>query len=446
MTAVESIPSARRLIRSLRDMGYDFAQAVADVVDNAVTAKATSVCIDIEFDGDESWLRIADNGIGMKPERLREAMRFGSNRDYAEDDLGKFGLGLKTASLSQCECLSVASRWNRERADIVGYSWDLEHVDRTNRWEIIPLDRERTTAAVRDPLKDHPGTVVLWRRLDRLLGYKHPYGEASRKRLLQMCREVEIHLAMVFHRFIAGEAGGRPLRMFVNGNRLAPWDPFCRGEEKTRTLQEVAFDVEHDGQKGKVVFQPYILPSQDAFSSRAAADAASGPANWNQQQGFYIYRAGRMIQSGGWSKLRTPDEHTKLARVAVFFPPALDNAFKVNVAKMRVQMPAAIRDDIRAAITPVVKLAREVYDRKSRTGTPKLPKPSGRGQGSAATTTTTEEKAEAGRPQPQPSEGGRSDLGGSGRYTFDEWSSLLLAEARGREKVVVSKVLQRVRD
>jgi signal transduction histidine kinase len=93
MTAVESIPSTRRLVRSLRDMGYDFTQAVADVVDNAVTANATLVCIDLEFEGDDSWVRIADNGIGMKPEMLREAMRFGSNRDYSEDDLGKFGLG-----------------------------------------------------------------------------------------------------------------------------------------------------------------------------------------------------------------------------------------------------------------------------------------------------------------------------------------------------------------
>lgn len=443
MTAVESIPSARRLIRSLRDMGYDFAQAVADVVDNAVTAKATTVCIDVEFEGDDSWIRIADNGFGMKPEMLREAMRFGSNREYSEDDLGKFGLGLKTASLSQCECLSVASRWNRDRADITGYSWDLDHIDRTNRWEIIPLERERTTAAVRGPLKDHPGTVVLWRRLDRLLGYKHPYGESSRKRLLQMCREVEVHLSMVFHRFLAGEAGKRALKIFVNGNRLAPWDPFCRGEEKTKTLQEVNFDLEHEGKKGTVVLQPYILPPQDAFSSRTAADAASGPASWNHQQGFYIYRAGRMIQSGGWSNLRAADEHTKLARVAVLFPPALDDAFKVNVAKMRVQMPAAIRDDIRTAITPVVKLAREVYDRKSRLGPAGPPRIAGRVQAGNAGTVASGDKPDNGRPQPKAS--GRSDPSASGRYTFDEWAILLLAEAREAEKAVVSKVLRRVR-
>jgi signal transduction histidine kinase len=110
VTAIEVIPSARRLIRSLRDMGYDFAQAVADIVDNSVEARATVVAIDVEFDGDDSWVRIRDNGKGMKPDELREAMRYGAERVYDTDDLGKFGLGLKTASMSQCECLTISTR------------------------------------------------------------------------------------------------------------------------------------------------------------------------------------------------------------------------------------------------------------------------------------------------------------------------------------------------
>src|SRR5687768_16355260 len=113
MTPIEVIPDARRHMRSLSDMGYDFAQAIADVVDNSIAAEATEVRIDIEFDGDESWVRIADNGAGMRPEVLKEAMRYGANREYDEDDLGKFGLGLKTASMSQCRRLTVASRWNK---------------------------------------------------------------------------------------------------------------------------------------------------------------------------------------------------------------------------------------------------------------------------------------------------------------------------------------------
>src|SRR5664280_2707854 len=364
MTGIEVIPSAKRLSKSLRDLGYDFCQAIADIVDNAIEAKATRVTIDVEFDGDDSWVRIADNGKGMNPDALREAMRYGAEREYDENALGKFGLGLKTASMSQCQCLSVASRWNPARAEIAAYKWDLGHIEKTNRWEILPIGGTSLRPAIRQPLKDSTGTVVFWQRLDRILGYKHPYGEAARKRLSQTCREIELHLGMVFHRFLTGEIRGKRLKLWLNGNEIKPWDPFFRDEPKTKRLHPVTIQVRHEGISGDVILEPFVLPNQDAFSSPEAFRAASGPANWNQQQGFYIYRAGRMIQSGGWSNLHAPDEHMKLARVGVSFSPALDEAFKINVAKMRVQMPEQIRDDVRDAVAPVRKLAREAYDRK----------------------------------------------------------------------------------
>jgi hypothetical protein len=447
MTAIEVIPSARRLIKSLRDMGYDFAQAVADVVDNSVEAGATLVAIDIEFDGDDSWVRIADNGKGMKPDALREAMRFGAERTYEADDLGKFGLGLKTASLSQCECLSVASRWNRDRAAIAGYSWDLAHIEKSNKWEIIPIDKDSVNASIREPLKDGPGTVVLWQRLDRLLGYKHPYGEMSRKRLMQMCREVEIHLGMVFHRFIGGEASRRKFKIMVNGNTIAPWDPFCRNETKTKRLQPVVLKIEHEGISGEVTLEPFILPPQHAFSSKAAADTASGPANWNQQQGFYIYRAERMIQSGGWSNLRSPDEHTKLARIAIHFSPALDEAFKINVAKMRVQLPAAIRDDVREAIAPVMKLAREVYDRKPP-GSPPSPTRSALGTiptPSPLPVSLESYGAEAARDARFDGTAAVMTVASVPVLTVDEWSAKMLEAATADEHPTIDRVLKRLR-
>lgn len=420
-------------------MGYDFSQAVADIVDNSIEAKATVVAIDIEFDGDDSWVRIADNGNGMKPEQLREAMRYGAEREYEVDDLGKFGLGLKTASMSQCQCLSVASRWNRDRADIAAYSWDLSHIERTNRWEILAIDRNGLGPAIRQPLKDSTGTVVLWQRLDRILGYKYPYGEAARRRLSQICREIEAHLGMVFHRFISGEVRARKLKLLLNGNEIKPWDPFCRAEPKTKALQQMRFSLEHEGVSGEVLLEPFVLPHQDDFSSPEAFRLASGPASWNQQQGFYIYRAGRMIQSGSWSNLRAPDEHTKLARVAVSFLPKLDEAFKINVAKMRVQMPSRIRDTIRDAVGPVVKLAREVYDRKpARTSSASAP--------SSAPLVT---RAPA-PPAPVAVPGVSSSLvsgtpPSAALLTFDEWSRQMLGVATDDEKPIVRTVLERVR-
>lgn len=438
MSAIEVIPSAKRLIKSLRDMGYDFSQAVADIVDNSVEAGATLVAIDVEFDGDDSWVRIADNGKGMKPDQVREAMRYGAEREYDGDDLGKFGLGLKTASLSQCQHLSVASRWNTQRADIAAYCWDLDHIERKNRWEILPLNHNGMAPAIRAPLKDTTGTVILWQRLDRILGYKHPYGEFARKRLFQMCRDLEFHLAMVFHRFLSGEVRGKKLRILVNGNEVRLWDPFCESEAKTKKLQPVRLPIDHENVSGEVLLVPFILPHQDDFSSPDAFRAASGPSNWNQQQGFYIYRAGRMIQSGGWCNLRTPDEHTKLARVAVRFSPKLDEAFKVNVAKMRVQMPAQIRDAVREAIGPVVKLAREIYDRKPAKSAASPHRPT----------------VMQSPPGPEYASEGR-DTGSTNPsrvlpvtpslLTLDQWAERAVAVATEEERPIVEAVVARVR-
>jgi len=441
MAGIESIPSARRLVQSLRDMGYDFAQAVADVVDNAITAKATVIHVDITFDGDASWVRIADNGTGMTPAVLREAMRFGSNaRDYGDDDLGKFGLGLKTASLSQARYLAVASRWNKTRAEIHGYSWDIDHITRTDRWEIIALGKKGFSEEVRSPLKDHPGTVVVWRRLDRLLGYSHPYGESSRKRLLQMCREVENHLAMVFYRFLSGEAGRRRIRIFVNDNQVEPWDPFCRSEARTIQRPSKTLILDDERVQGEVLVEPFILPPMDGFGSREAADRAGGPAKWNQQQGFYIYRAGRLIQSGGWSYMRAVDEHLKLARVAVSFNPRLDEAFKVNVAKMRVLLPASLKQQMEEFLAPTIRLARETYDRKLPSpGTAPIPR-------SAADPTSGVTPAPL-RPSEAPSSPAESRAtAGTTRLSLAEWSKLLLSRTEPSEVSVVRKVLRRLKD
>lgn len=369
------VPSAKRMVRSLRDMGYEFSAAVADLIDNSIEAKASTVRVSVEWQGASSYVLIADNGEGMRPEQLQEAVRFGSERDYDDADLGKFGLGLKTASLSQCLRVTVATRWNPNRADILAYCWDVEHIEATNRWEVLSVKAADLPSAVRLHLKETPGTVVIWERLDRILDYKNPDGEPARKQLLAMARELEEHAAMVFHRFLSGEVRGKRLAVYVNDNKVEPWDPFARKESLTKRLESRAFRL--DGQKGKgdVVVEPFVLPSQAMFSSQEAFNRASGPRKWNAQQGFYIYRADRLIQSGGWCGLRATDEHRKLARIAISFNPKLDDEFKINVPKMRVLLPAAIRDEIDKFTKPAVKLAEEVYRKGKPKGPPPTPNP-----------------------------------------------------------------------
>lgn len=136
----EVVPAASRTIASLRDIGYELPQAVADLVDNSVSAGAKNVRIDIRFDGTESWIRIADDGDGMDTATLTESLRYGSSRQYQSDDLGKFGFGLKTASTSQCRRVTVASRRAKERARIEVRCLDLAHIERTDRWEILIVE------------------------------------------------------------------------------------------------------------------------------------------------------------------------------------------------------------------------------------------------------------------------------------------------------------------
>lgn len=431
----ELIPSARRLITSLRDMGYDFPAAVADIVDNSIEARATRVAIDVRFDGDDSWVRITDNGHGMKPAQIREALRYGTDREYdVKESLGKFGLGLKTASMSQCRRLSVASRSSPERAEIYAHSWDLEHVEKTDKWEILEVGRDKHPELLRDPLLEHTGTIVLWQRLDRILGFKHPYGEMAKKRLLGMCRELEEHLAMVFHRYISGEAGRRKVRLSVNGNPVKPWDPFARQEAGTKQLQPITLTYDHDGIKGEVLIEPFVLPPQPDFSSPQAHATAAGPLKWNRQQGFYIYRANRMIQSGGWSNLRTLDEHVKLARVAVSFDPRLDEAFKINVAKMRVQLPQQLRDQFEKAIGPVIKIAQTRYRGSASGGRSGLGRPA----------SSTDGLPPSSSPTASAPSGPRAGRGNGGLWTVTDLRREAERVATADERPVIRTVFDRL--
>ena len=197
MKRMEVIPSARRLIGSLRDIGYDLPVAVADLVDNSVAAGATAVRLDMSFEGTDSWIRLSDDGSGMSEGALVEALRFGTRRTYSARDLGKFGLGLKAASLSQCKRLTVASRSTIKGRTRVA-RWDLDHIESTDRWEVIRL-RPRDCVLATLPLRGTIGTVVLWERLDRILRFKSHRGRRAMDEFGRLQQEIEEHLAMVFH-------------------------------------------------------------------------------------------------------------------------------------------------------------------------------------------------------------------------------------------------------
>ena len=311
------------------------------------------------------YLRIVDNGTGMSERRLEESMRYGSSRSYFGDDLGYFGLGLKTASLSQCRSLTVATR-SAIRGRIRVRRWDLDDVSDRDAWL---LERPRNIDCrdeLIEPLEHRVGTVVMWEKLDRILGNRRPDGDAAQRKLNSVAEDLSLQLGMVFHRFLSRRSGPRRLRILLNERPVRPWDPFAKSEPMTQTLPIQRLDLEHDGEVHRVSVKPFVLPAQHHFTSQQAHELAGGPNRWNRQQGLYIYRHDRLIQSGGWNRLRTLDEHSKLARLALDIPEDADDAFRTNVAKMSVGIPDALRPQLRVLIAGVVSHAQDTYRQRVR--------------------------------------------------------------------------------
>ncbi|MGW5472811.1 ATP-binding protein [Streptomyces chartreusis] len=389
---IEVVPRARRTLTSLRNLGYDLRHAVADIVDNSVSADATTIDVTVHFAGTHSWIRIADNGHGMSPAQLTEAFRYGSDREYTRTELGRFGFGLKSASTSQCRKLTVVSRADTPDATLAARQLDLNHIDQADKWEIFDLTPDELPEPARSALGEASGTVVLWEDLDHVLQYQDPFGGWAKRQLIACAEDVDEHLGMVFHRFLAGEvADRRPLRITVNDTRVEAWDPFCRSEASTTALHQEDLEVHSRYGNGIVHLSPFVLPHQNQFSSPTAWKRASGPKNWNRQQGFYIYRANRLIQSGGWCRVRALDEHVKLARVSLDFFPELDNAFGINVAKASVTLPEDLRDALNPRVSTWCRAADAAYRQKqpSQSAPPRRPRPSRTAPTPQAPTPTT---------------------------------------------------------
>ncbi len=351
-------PSAARLTESLRDIGYDFPSAVADLVDNSVMAGAERIEVVIQFDGSASTVAIADDGAGMSANGLVEALRFGSRRSYGNGDLGRYGLGLKTASLSQCRSVMVVSR-RIAQGPVASRELNLDTIIEWDDWLITAPHKKRTEGA-RALLGENRGTVVVWHNLDRVLPERNPDGGWAKRRLGGLAKKTADHLSMVFHRFLEGSAD-RQLTILVNGEKLAPWDPFARDEEHTKSLGRQTFELAAAGRLGTVTLNRYVLPAKDQFSSLAKFEALSGPLKWNRQQGLYIYRGNRLVQWGGWAGTRGIDEHLKLGRASLDFDTQLDDLFQINVAKMRVSVPVQIKQLLERPINDLCISANQVY-------------------------------------------------------------------------------------
>jgi len=367
MQKVQAAPVARGLIGGLRDLGYDFETAIADLVDNSLEADATEIDVDVVPAKGRipAHVIIADNGTGIERRRMIDVMRLGVQEEHSPEDLGKYGMGLKTASLSQANVLTVSSRAESSRQNHIA-RWDLNELD--VKWDLQLLDDddlldwEKKALGVK--VARDGGTVVLWSDLNASLLLDSPSERRKEDALADILLKVERHLREVFHRFLEHAIPRRrKVEIRVAGKTVPPADPFCRSES-TKELKVEKFSVQVSEKKTAVLtLSPYILPHEKEFSSKRAHEDA-GWGNWNQRQGLYFYRNNRLIQAGGWSWIRTYDEHIKLLRIAVDFSGELDKSLNVNVSKMRARVPAEIRDAVRNVVSGWAKLARQRYDKQ----------------------------------------------------------------------------------
>ena len=358
-------PSAARLTELLRDIGYDFPSAVADIVDNSVMAGAAHVDVTIEFAGKESYVVISDDGEGMTGNGLIEALRYGSRRSYGRSDLGRYGLGLKTASMSQCKSVSVLSCRHAAPGIVSTGMLDLDLINEWDDWLIFEPAAASVIEKSMERLTSEPGTIVIWRKLDRVLPENRPDGGWARRRLDSLATKTSEHLGIVFHRYLEGTAGSG-LVITVNGHKVEPWNPFAPSEATTNELPMQRFELVVGDVSGTVTLRRFVLPARDEFSSTEEFERHSGPLNWNRQQGIYIYRAGRLVQWGGWNGIRGIDEHTKLARASLEFDTDLDSMFNINVAKMRATPPPQIRQMLERPINELCGYADARYRNASR--------------------------------------------------------------------------------
>jgi len=345
-------PRAPALVESIRSIGYTPETAVADILDNSVSAGAARIVIRFS-PFDDPYIAILDDGIGMDSDQLTAAMRHGGlspRADRSKDDLGRFGLGLKTASLSQCRSLTVISSLG---GCISARRWDIDVIIEEEDWVLLDLDKDDLAdTPLLTELCDQPsGTLVVWTNLDRIIGDDTSVSRALGRKM----DTVRDHLRLVFHRYLVGESPLRKLQIELNGNLLTPLDPFLSMNPATTILPDQPIRV--DGQVIQV--KPYILPHFSKLSSDDLREV--GPLEgMRNQQGFYVYRNRRLIVWGTWFRLLPQEELAKLARVRVDIPNTLDHLWTLDIKKSSAFPPESVRQALKQIVERIAGTSRRV--------------------------------------------------------------------------------------
>lgn len=342
-------PNPKSTINSYRSFGYNLSTAIADIIDNSISANAKKIDIDYKWNGKDSFISIIDNGNGMNLEELVKAMTPGSkdpDEVRNENDLGRFGMGLKTASFSQCKRLTVITK--KLGYKTIKRCWDIDFINEVEEWVLLDYISDSSFLDLLD--KYDSGTVVLWENLDRIVGSAQKNNETVKNAFYQEMSNVKEHLSLVFHRFLENDK----IQLVSNSYPVEPWNPFLYN---LTTKPEMGLPAKI----GNVEVTYYILPHMSRISHEEY-HKSGGPLGWFNQQGFYIYRGDRLLVSGDWLGLEKKRDYSKLARIAVNFPNTGDFAWNLDIKKSTATPPIEIRRELSRIAKAAIKKSAKVYN------------------------------------------------------------------------------------
>jgi len=351
-------PRASAMLEALRGLGYSTAAALADIVDNSVSAQSGEVRISFVWDGVHSFISVLDDGRGMSDPQLEAAMTLGDKSPLDQrdaSDLGRFGMGLKTASFSQCRRLTVASVMNGATRSCL--RWDLDAIAARpdEGWLLFEGPAKGSEGKLAPLSTRSSGTLVIWEVLDRIVTADYTVEHFG-----DLIDVVERRLAMVFHRLLQGPKA--KLRLFINDRAVMPWDPFMSGHPSkpwNSPIERRATPF------GMVEVECHVLPHKDRLSA-TEHDEAAGPEGWTAQQGFYVYRNERLLLAGGWLGLGqgrawNREEAQRLARIRLDISNTADADWKIDIRKSTARIPVSMRPWLTRLAEDTRDRARKVF-------------------------------------------------------------------------------------
>ena len=346
---IRLLPKASSFLASVRSMGYTLETAIADIIDNSITAMASQIDIICTVSSGQPLLCVIDNGKGMSEKEILEALIIGGAdpRDVRDkNDLGRFGLGLKTASFSQCSQLTVVSKQKKQNK-LSAASWDFDLIDKEKDYIASILDEDEIANLKFIDQIASSGTLVQWQKIDYL--FDGVAVEDKENFINGKLSQLGDHLSLVFHRFLNGEIKSSPnLEIKINGHPLRAFDPFCLSNKATQILP---FEKVRIG-KSVVTIQPYILPHYSKLN-KENSELYKNRSDFVSNQGAYVYRNGRLISWGDWFRLIPRGEATKLARVKIDFTNEIDRLWALDIKKASARPPQAVRERLKQVIARV---------------------------------------------------------------------------------------------